>query len=61
MINTEAHPFPRFKMDPLFKTGWTRQPRDAEGKIDPVLEKAPEAETKPVTVHVEEKATKSAV
>ncbi|ODV96893.1 hypothetical protein PACTADRAFT_21660, partial [Pachysolen tannophilus NRRL Y-2460] len=24
VINTEAHIFPRFEMDPLFKTGWTR-------------------------------------
>ena len=33
VINTEAHPFPRFKKEPLFKTGWERKPRDAEGKI----------------------------
>lgn len=33
VINTEAHPFPRFKKEPLFKTGWQRKPRDAEGKI----------------------------
>lgn len=24
VFNTEAHPFPRFDMDPLFKTGWSR-------------------------------------
>lgn len=24
VFNTEAHPFPRFKMGPLFKTGWER-------------------------------------
>lgn len=33
VINTEAHAFPRFKMDPLFKTGWKRKPRDADGNI----------------------------
>ncbi|EFX01449.1 mannosyl-oligosaccharide alpha-1,2-mannosidase [Grosmannia clavigera kw1407] len=29
VINTEAHPFPRFDMGPLFSTGWTRQPAAA--------------------------------
>ncbi|ANB13668.1 mannosyl-oligosaccharide 1,2-alpha-mannosidase [Sugiyamaella lignohabitans] len=24
VFNTEAHPFPKFSMDPLFKTGWSR-------------------------------------
>lgn len=24
VFNTEAHPFPKFSMNPLFKTGWTR-------------------------------------
>lgn len=24
VFNTEGHPFPRFSMDPLFKTGWSR-------------------------------------
>ncbi|EAQ93322.1 hypothetical protein CHGG_01557 [Chaetomium globosum CBS 148.51] len=33
VLNTEAHPFPRFDMGPLFSTGWTRKPRDAEGRI----------------------------
>jgi len=33
VLNTEAHPFPRFEMGKLFKTGWTRKPRDAEGRI----------------------------
>lgn len=34
MLNTEAHPFPRF--DPArkhFKTGWKRIPRDKEGNL----------------------------
>lgn len=26
VINTEAHPFPRFDMGPLFSTGWKRKP-----------------------------------
>lgn len=33
VINTEAHPFPRFEMGQLFSTGWKRKPRDANGKI----------------------------
>lgn len=35
VINTEAHPFPRFKLGQLFKTGWKRKSRDADGKIIP--------------------------
>ncbi|RDL36615.1 alpha-1,2-Mannosidase [Venustampulla echinocandica] len=33
VINTEAHIFPRFKLGPLFKTGWERKPRGPDGKI----------------------------
>jgi mannosyl-oligosaccharide alpha-1,2-mannosidase len=33
VINTEAHPFPRFKLGPLFETGWKRKPRGPNGKI----------------------------
>ncbi|ETS86787.1 hypothetical protein PFICI_00615 [Pestalotiopsis fici W106-1] len=33
VINTEAHPFPRFEMGKLFSTGWTRKPRDENGHI----------------------------
>ncbi|KAK5990774.1 Mannosyl-oligosaccharide 1,2-alpha-mannosidase [Cladobotryum mycophilum] len=33
VLNTEAHPFPRFDMGQLFSTGWKRKPRDANGKI----------------------------
>ncbi|KAK1600012.1 uncharacterized protein LY79DRAFT_532261 [Colletotrichum navitas] len=33
VFNTEAHPLPRFDMGKLFKTGWKRKPRDANGKI----------------------------
>lgn len=33
VINTEAHPFPRFEMGHLFSTGWKRKPRDEQGKI----------------------------
>ncbi|EMC91481.1 glycoside hydrolase family 47 protein [Baudoinia panamericana UAMH 10762] len=33
VFNTEAHPFPRFPMGKLFKTGWQRKPRDKEGKV----------------------------
>ncbi|KAH8905389.1 endoplasmic reticulum mannosyl-oligosaccharide 1,2-alpha-mannosidase [Coniochaeta sp. PMI_546] len=33
VLNTEAHPFPRFQMGKLFETGWKRKGRDAEGNI----------------------------
>lgn len=33
VINTEAHPFPRFEMGKLFSTGWTRKPRDETGHV----------------------------
>lgn len=33
VLNTEAHPFPRFDMAPPFSTGWQRKPRDASGRI----------------------------
>lgn len=33
VINTEAHPLPRFDMGPLFSTGWQRKPRDKDGNI----------------------------
>ncbi|KAF5125604.1 Mannosyl-oligosaccharide 1,2-alpha-mannosidase [Metarhizium brunneum] len=33
VINTEAHPFPRFDLGRLFSTGWKRKPRDANGNI----------------------------
>ncbi|KAK7739987.1 mannosyl-oligosaccharide alpha-1,2-mannosidase [Cytospora paraplurivora] len=33
VINTEAHPLPRFDMGPLFSTGWQRKPRDSDGNI----------------------------
>lgn len=33
VINTEAHIFPRFNLTRGLKTGWTRKPRDATGRI----------------------------
>ncbi|KAJ9161957.1 alpha-1,2-Mannosidase [Coniochaeta hoffmannii] len=33
VLNTEAHPFPRFQMGQLFETGWKRKARDAEGNM----------------------------
>ncbi|KAM0343826.1 hypothetical protein ACHAPU_008095 [Fusarium lateritium] len=33
VFNTEGHPLPRFDMGQLFSTGWSRKPRDANGKI----------------------------
>lgn len=32
VFNTEAHPFPKFDMEPLFKTGWTRDSADPRNK-----------------------------
>ncbi|RFU79215.1 mannosyl-oligosaccharide 1,2-alpha-mannosidase [Trichoderma arundinaceum] len=32
VLNTEAHPFPRFDMGPLFSTGWQRKPKEASSK-----------------------------
>ncbi|KAG5356139.1 Mannosyl-oligosaccharide 1,2-alpha-mannosidase [Yarrowia sp. B02] len=40
VFNTEAHPFPKFDMEPLFTTGWTRAPVQAApekvGKVEKV-------------------------
>ncbi|EON69193.1 hypothetical protein W97_08552 [Coniosporium apollinis CBS 100218] len=35
VFNTEGHPFPRFELGKLFKTGWSRKPRDEFGHIKP--------------------------
>ncbi|TQS35195.1 hypothetical protein Golomagni_04392 [Golovinomyces magnicellulatus] len=37
VLNTEAHPFPRFHMEPLFKTGWKRKQRSPGNMQKPVL------------------------
>lgn len=34
VFNTEAHPLPKFDMDPLFKTGWTRSATDPRNAVD---------------------------
>ncbi len=44
VLNTEAHPFPRFDMGDLFSTGWKRKPRDAEGNIIGKVKATPTAE-----------------
>ena len=48
MLNTEAHPFPRFDASrKRFKTGWKRIPRDKEGElIRPKQEEKKEDEKK---------------
>lgn len=57
VINTEAHPLPRFGMGPLFKTGWKRKARDAEGKIIPTATKeSPPAQVQTQTVVVTQPA-----
>ena len=53
VINTEAHPFPRFNLGPLFKTGWKRKPRGTDGKILPdLLNKEAKIETRTVVQEV---------
>jgi hypothetical protein len=55
VINTEAHPFPRFTLGPLFSTGWKRKSRDANGKIlrdPPKEEEKPKIETRTVVQEV---------
>ncbi|KAL3417264.1 glycosyl hydrolase family 47 protein [Phlyctema vagabunda] len=54
VINTEAHPFPRFHLGPLYKTGWKRKPRGPDGKILPV----PPVVTTDEDIKVEEKTVK---
>lgn len=46
VINTEAHIFPRFKLQRGLKTGWARKPRDANG----VIVEPPRADEGPVLV-----------
>jgi endoplasmic reticulum Man9GlcNAc2 1,2-alpha-mannosidase len=58
VINTEAHPFPRFKLGELFKTGWKRKPRGTDGRILPTFERSTE---NVVTVNMEEMNTRSDV
>lgn len=63
VINTEAHVFPRFKKEPLFKTGWQRKPRDADGRISKSAngKVATQKIEKVVTITTTETATKKAV
>jgi hypothetical protein len=54
VLNTEAHPFPRFDAKKKrFKTGWARIPRDEQG--DMILNKSAEK-----TEGEEESKTKAA-
>ncbi|KAF1982321.1 glycoside hydrolase family 47 protein [Aulographum hederae CBS 113979] len=41
VLNTEAHPFPRFELGKLFSTGWRRKPRDENGNILAVTREEP--------------------
>jgi len=43
VLNTEAHPFPTFELGKLFKTGWTRKERDADGNLVKVVHRAEES------------------
>ncbi|KAL2212352.1 mannosyl-oligosaccharide 1,2-alpha-mannosidase [Sarocladium strictum] len=42
VINTEAHPMPRFDLGKLFWTGWKRKPRGVKGELDPKVEEVKE-------------------
>jgi len=46
VINTEAHPFPRFQMGPLLSTGWKRKPRK-DGKVVAEMPQVDETITEP--------------
>lgn len=50
VFNTEAHPFPKFELGKLFKTGWKRKPRDREGNVITVDAKAGTGESMEVKV-----------
>jgi hypothetical protein len=49
VFNTEAHAFPNFELGKLFKTGWTRKPRDSNGKIVAAASSAPAASRDTIT------------
>jgi mannosyl-oligosaccharide alpha-1,2-mannosidase len=52
VLNTEAHPFPRFDAShKRFKTGWERIPRDEKGNL------VPKEADKPVDTKVDGKTT----
>jgi mannosyl-oligosaccharide alpha-1,2-mannosidase len=42
VINTEAHPMPRFDLGKLFWTGWKRKPRGVKGELDPKVDEVKE-------------------
>ncbi len=60
VFNTEAHPFPRFELGKLFKTGWQRKPRDGKGNLLPDepanVDAGVEADVKTVTQTLEKEA-----
>ena len=56
VLNTEAHPFPRFDASKKrFKTGWERIPRDAKGNLVP--KEAPKTEVMPESKTSEQAST----
>jgi len=63
VLNTEAHPFPRFDASrKRFKTGWKRVPRDKEGElIRPKQEEKKEDEKKIDEKKVDEKKEEAKV
>jgi len=63
VINTEAHPLPRFELGKLLKTGWKRKPRvDGKLVVEAPQVEAPQVEAPQVeTVHVEEVVSKTEV
>ena len=62
IFNTEAHPFPKFSMNPLFKTGWQRSTVSPE-KQETLEQKPKEAKgnvRQPIGEKIEKKISSSA-
>jgi mannosyl-oligosaccharide alpha-1,2-mannosidase len=50
VFNTEAHPFPRFELGKLFKTGWKRKAERSERELEEEARERESKEPKVVTV-----------
>jgi mannosyl-oligosaccharide alpha-1,2-mannosidase len=50
VFNTEAHPFPRFELGKLFKTGWKRKAERSEKELEEEAREKEAREPKVVTV-----------
>ena len=52
VFNTEAHPFPRFELGKLFKTGWQRKKYRGNEPAQPVQTRSEEGQVRIQTVKV---------